>query len=1077
MSGYYLRFPGIYKEKVFFLADNTLWQGRIGEENLVPLHSAVAGISTPKISPDGKYLAFASAEEGPIEIYCLELITGNCKRLTFHPEGKKVAGWSKDSNQILFHSSMENEGRVGSLFSIAKEGGLAENQNIGPMNHIHFAENSSAYVCGRGNIDPSIWKGYRGGLTGKIHFNKGNGSFQLLTKGALPQCQPYIHGKRIYFISDTDGNGNIYSFNFQGKNLKQHTFFKDFYVGYPHLSGNKLIFQKAGELFLLDLKNDSVKKLSFQIPGYGPQKTFYFAPVEEYIHYLDLAPNGKNMCMNARGKLFHLPNWEGTPKELGIKAGVRYRLSQFVDDNSIICTTDKGGEERIEFYDLKKNRTSILTEKAIPGRVAHMVTSHDGKQLLYAYHNRLMLMNIKSKKTKMLDKSEYGPIQGFSFSPDDRYICYVRAEKENYCVYIYDIKAKKAYNVAGSEWDDFAPRFDTYGRFLYFLSRRYLDPYRDHTDHDYGYPNTLKPFLIVLDKDLPSPFTSKGKSFIKAAFQKNESDKKKKKKKKLKLKIDFKDIEGRIFEFPLPAKPYKSLFQRGNRVFFLSAPLIGLRGYPDIFDLRTRGDKTLEYFDLLSGEWHVFSRNLMGADDSTKSDFILLKKFKGIRVINCVQNPEEKALDKSSNTLLGGKVHFSESSGWVNLERVNLNVDLLAEWRQIFVEAWRLARDFFWRADMDGIDWNGVKKKYLPILPRIANRHDLQDLLWQLYGEMRTSHAYVMGGDFKMDENFSIGLLGCDYSWHAKKGGYEIRQIYRGDSFIKEHYSPLTEPGINVETGDILHAIDGEKLTQKVTPNQLLVKKSGIEVTLTIQRQKSRKKEEVEVKTLEMEKPLRYRDWVVKNRNYVKRKTSKKVGYIHLPNMHLAGINEFTRSFHPQAGKKALIIDVRNNGGGHVSQIIIAKLKKHLVGMTVSRWFGSHTDPYHSFTGPLVAICNEYTGSDGDIFCVSFQDLKMGPIIGTRTWGGVIGIMPRMKAVDNTVFTQPEFASWFPKKGFRVENHGADPDIVLDNTPEDITRGDDHQLDKAIELATELMKSWNYSAKVPALDPPIHLKK
>jgi tricorn protease len=394
-------------------------------------------------------------------------------------------------------------------------------------------------------------------------------------------------------------------------------------------------------------------------------------------------------------------------------------------------------------------------------------------------------------------------------------------------------------------------------------------------------------------------------------------------------------------------------------------------------------------------------------------------------------------------------------SGWIDLGRVKVSIEPASEWRQMFQEAWRLQREQFWTEDLSGIDWDAVHRLYVPLVERVTTRSEFSDLLWELQGELGTSHAYEMGGEYRRGPDYRQGYMGVDWDFDPDSNGYKIAHIARGDVWDPDNTSPLTAPGVNLQPGDVVVAINGQPLGPSATPAQRLVNQAGNEVVLTVRSGDSART--VTVKALADERPARYRDWVEGNRQKVHEATDGRVGYIHVPDMGPDGYAEFHRSYLVEYDRDALIVDVRANGGGHVSGLLLEKLARRRVGYDFPRWAAPRPYPDESPAGPMVALTNELAGSDGDIFSHTFKMLKLGPLVGKRTWGGVIGIWPRHRLVDGTVTTQPEFSFFFDDVGWRVENYGTDPDIEVDNAPQDYARGMDPQLDRAIAVSLDLL--------------------
>ena len=477
------------------------------------------------------------------------------------------------------------------------------------------------------------------------------------------------------------------------------------------------------------------------------------------------------------------------------------------------------------------------------------------------------------------------------------------------------------------------------------------------------------------------------------------------------------------------------------------------------------GGRTLSMIDLAMGKRHTFGDRVHGVRVTADGKHALLNTGSRLRVIKGTAAPKE----------LSGESEPSRTTGWIDLGRIRAEVRPDAEWRQMFREAWRLQRDQFWTEDMAGIDWAWVHDAYLPLVDRVSTRSEFSDLMWEMQGELGTSHCYEMGGDYAPGRFYGVGHLGADLAYDRRAKAWRIGRLPQGDSWQVASTSPLTAPGLGIKEGDSIVAVDGQKVGPKVSPSSLLVGQGGRNVTLTLRRGTGRTRDVV-VKALRHEGALRYRDWVERNRAWVHAKSKGRMGYVHVPDMGVRGFSEFHRYYKGEVRRDGLIVDVRYNGGGHVSQLLLEKLLRRRVGYDLTRYNGLLSYPQDAPTGCLVAITNEFAGSDGDIFSHAWKIYGLGPLIGRRTWGGVVGIWPRHALVDGTTTTQPEFAYWFQDVGYAVENYGTDPDIPVDILPQDHKAGRDPQLERAYKEMQALFKERKPGVprlgKQPSLKPP-----
>ncbi|MGE3912330.1 MAG: PDZ domain-containing protein, partial [Chloroflexota bacterium] len=554
-----------------------------------------------------------------------------------------------------------------------------------------------------------------------------------------------------------------------------------------------------------------------------------------------------------------------------------------------------------------------------------------------------------------------------------------------------------------------------------------------------NFPMGSRPFAIALRKDVPSPFVPGPKAPESEAAQAQEkAEAERQPAVRTPIEIDLDGIERRAIAFPVPEGKYERIQGIKGKALFSSKPIEGTRtpswydtsapakGVVDVYDFETQ--KTERLLDGVTDFW-------LGRDEKT----LLYRAGERLRVLKAGEKPDEDAGEEPSR-----------ASGWLDLERVRVSVRPGAEWRQMFREAWRLQREHFWVEDMAGLDWNAIYQRYLPLVDRVTTRSELSDLLWEVQGELGTSHAYEMGGEYRPGPAYAQGHLGVDWA-QDRDGRFVIQRIVQGDTWDPGATSPLNRPGLDAQAGDVVLAINGQPVNGAVTPGEWLVHQAGQEVVLTIQRGSDEPRTLV-VKALPSEQAARYRDWVEGNRRAVHEATGGRVGYVHIPDMGPEGFAEFHRGYLVEVDREGLLIDVRYNGGGHVSQLLLEKLARKRLGYDFPRWGAPESYPNHAPRGPLVALTNELAGSDGDIFSHTFKLLKLGPLVGKRTWGGVIGIYPRHTLADGTLTTQPEYSFFFDDVGWNVENYGTDPDIEVDNAPQDYVRGVDVQLNRAIEV-------------------------
>ncbi|MES2962760.1 MAG: S41 family peptidase, partial [Bdellovibrionota bacterium] len=610
---------------------------------------------------------------------------------------------------------------------------------------------------------------------------------------------------------------------------------------------------------------------------------------------------------------------------------------------------------------------------------------------------------------------------------------------------------------------DTRPFFDPSGEYLYFLSYREFDPVYDNMHFDLSFPRGVKPYLVTLKKDVLPPWHPEypgranggakddGKSGEKSGTKSGEKSSEKKDGKSgkkdapVKIEIDFDGIQNRIAAFPLPDGRYLQIAATKEKLFFTRQPIRGTLNADNWTSTEPTSDISLETFDLETEKTETLVNNIASFRLSKDGKFLMYRNGNSLRVLKAGEKPPSTSDDY-------------KRGGWIDLNRVQIPVTPRTEWKQMYREAWRLQRDQFWTEDMSKIDWARVYSHYLPLIDRIGTRSEISDVIWEMQGELGTSHAYEIGGDYRWDPHYGVGLLGMDCTWDSKANAYRLTKVLLGDPWDESCSSPLSRAGVGLKAGDFLVAIDGVRLTRETQPCKVLLHKAGRDVAVTFRRSDAKTESTRSVRTLRSEQKLRYREWVEGNRRWVHEKSGGKIGYVHVPNMGPFGYSEFHRGFLPEIDRDGLIIDVRFNGGGHVSQLLLEKLARRRIGYTKSRWTGVYPFPNEAPSGPMVALTNEHAGSDGDIFSHSFKMMKLGPLLGKRTWGGVIGISPSHSLVDGGITTQPEYSFWFSDVGWKVENYGTDPDIEVEFPPDAYAKGRDPQLEAALKACQHEME-------------------
>jgi tricorn protease len=1039
----YFRYPTIAGETIAFVSEDDVWSVPLAGGVASRLTAGLSEVSRPVLSPDGSVLAFTSREELHPEIWCMNGGGGPARRLTWLGAAQAVPRCFLPDGRILFVSDAAQAfASEFHAFAVSPDGGAPERLPYGPVREISFGSDGGV-VLGRNTADPARWKRYKGGTAGRLWVDaKGSGQFKPLLEVTGNLASPMWIGRRVYFISDHEGVGNIYSTRPDGRDLQRHTDHDRYYARFAVTDGVRVVYQHAAEVWTFDPATDESHVVDIDFRSPRTQRNRKFVAADRFLNGFSLHPKGQALALETRGKLFTMPLWEEAVRSHGQPDGVRYRLSRFTGDGEAVVTvSDEDGDDVIEVHP-DDGAVRRLTGLKL-GRITALSVSPTGPEAAVVNHRReLFVVDLETKKARRLDATDKGYLDGAVWSPDGRWLAYACAvTRTTVSIKLAEVASGAVHMVTEPKYRDFSPAFDPSGDHLFFLSYRHFDPVYDGVFFDLGFPRAVKPYAITLRAELPSPFLPKPKGFSPPAPAAEDANGE-----RPALRIDLDGIDRRIVPFPVPEDRYTQIAAIAGKALFVSRPIEGALG-KDWTSTHPEPTGSLEVYDFgelkhdtLTGgvSWFVLSQ-----DGST----LVYAAGTKLRALKAGEKPAE------------GTEHEppGRKGGWLDLERVRVSVDPGAEWRQMYNEAWRLQRDHFWVEDMSGVDWDEIRRRYLTLVDKVASRAEFSDLMWEMQGELGTSHAYELGGDHRKPPAYALGFLGADLS-QDRRGRWHFERVVKGEPGDPDQDSPLNGPGVNVVDGDSLLAVAGRAVGPDVHPASLLVNQSGRPVELTVADKSGRKRRTIVVQTLTDERPIRYRAWVDANRRHVHEATGGRVGYVHIPDMGAHGYAEFHRTYLSEVDHDALIVDVRFNGGGHVSSLLLEKLARRRVGYAVARWGPPEPYPEESPAGPLVAITNEQAGSDGDIFTHCFKLFGLGPVVGTRTWGGVIGINPTHPLVDGSLTTQPEYSFWFQDVGWGVENYGSDPDYAVDIKPQDHVAGRDPQMEKALDLITKALK-------------------
>jgi tricorn protease len=1132
----YLRLPSISGDVIVFVTEDDLWSVPAAGGQARRLTADLLGIGRPVLSPDGRLVAFTSELQGQPDVYVVPATGGSARRLTWLGAAgsrltrldspTKVLAWAPDGRVVFatdagqpfsgltmayaisaepispgaISAGVVSAGVVSAEVVSAEASQVAEPLPYGPVRDASFGPGGGV-VIGRHTADPALWKRYRGGRAGAIWIDvAGNGAFEPLLRpdqigGNL--ASPMWVGDRIYFLSDHEGIGNLYSCSLSGTDITRHTDHAEHYARLAASDGQTIVYQVAGRLWAYDPATDRTREVPVEVGSPRAQRQPRFVPADHYLGHFQLDRAGKRLVLDSRGKLFSLAPFEGPVLQHGLSQGARYRLASFLGDGSegdgvaVVTISDASGKEAIEIHrplgpsdvsttNLSTNGRGGPARQVLDvpglGRAVEMVPSPDGTNLAVTNHqHQLLLVSVESGESRVLDESAFGRPAGPTWSPDGKWVAYsFPGRGKTAQIKLVGISGGTPVAVTEALFRDMCPSFDPTGKYLYFLSWRTFDPVYDSLFFDLGFPRGARPYLVTLQADLPSPWlvrpepagehheggerangaSGTGAGAVPPGPSGSEE-------RPAPFRVDDEGIQGRVLQVPVPEARYEALIALKDKVLLLSRPIEGALGrYWAATGAAANG--TLEWYDLVEDRRETLATEV--AELAISGDRDRLAYTTGsegghrLRVVASSEKP-----DKEHENDPPGR-----ASGFVDLGRIRVLVDPGAEWAQMLQEAWRLQPDQFWTADLSGVDWQRVLDRYLPLVDRVATRTELSDLIWELQGELGTSHAYEFGGEYRDPPDWGQAHLGADFG-RDSSGRWAVTRIVPGSSWLPGEASPLLTPGADIGVGTVVLAVNGQLVDPAAGLGPPLANQAGQPVQLTVinpappgssslgSGDAEPRLRTIVVPTLADDRPLRYREWVAANRARVHEATGGRAGYLHVPDMMAFGWSEFHRSYQVEVERDALVVDARFNGGGHTSGLVLEKLARRRIAWELPRRGAPIPYPDEAPRGPLVLVTNESAGSDGDIFTHGFKLLGLGPVVGTRTWGGVIGIDVTLALVDGSVTTQPEYAFWFEDVGWKVENHGAEPDEEVVVTPQDYAAGQDPQLQRAIELVLEAL--------------------
>ncbi len=1056
-----LRFPDVCRDKVAFsyAGDIYVVSRNGGQATKLTSHQGLELF--PRFSSDGRQIAFTGQYDGDMSVYVMPVEGGEPVRLTYHPGIQQtserfgpenvVMGWHPDGRKILFRSRKEaNDWWDGRVYLVDVKGGIPEPLPLRTAGFTSFSPDGKKVAYCPIYRDFRTWKRYRGGMAQDVWiFDLTSLEAEKVTDWEGTDNIPMWYHNKIYFNSDRTGTLNLFSYDLSTKRTRQVTDFTEYDVRWPSLGPDGIAFENGGYIYILDLPSETLQRIEVQLATDRHTVRAEYVKVSDKIQEFDISPEGKRVAFSARGEIFTVPAKEGNTRDLTNSSGSKEMYPRWSPDGKWIAyVSDRTGEEELYLTSQDGKEEIRLTTDGHCHRY-EPAWSPDSRKLVFSDKDlNLYYVDVENKKLFRIDRSTRNEIRQYSWSPDSKYLAYSkRGENRISAIYVYSLEDKYVHQVTLGFTNDYYPLFDPEGKYLYFLSERNFNPILSQYEFEFVNRGITNLYLIILSKDEKSPFAPKSdevqlkdKKEKELEGSKGDADKEKK---PVEVKIDFDGIYEREVAFDLPAGDLGDISAISGTVFYTLSPIRGLRG--SLGENQT----DLHKYDLKEKKDYEFASGIDGYVISAQGKKMVLKK------------KDDYFLLETS----GEKAEFKENK--LDLSKMEMLLDREAEYKQMFQEVWRMQRDFFYDENMHGVDWHKMKERYEVLLPYVSSRFDLTYLLGEMVGELCCSHTYVGGGDRPHIPSSGIGLLGVDFEVDEKSNLIRISRILQGENWDEALRSPLLDPGISVKAGDYLLAINGKEVTAKVNPYSLTENTVGNTIELTINSEPTMKgARKVTVKPIPSEEMLRYYNWVEERLHYVDSLSGGRIGYLHLPDMGSFGLVRFAKMFYHQIRKEGLIIDVRYNGGGYVSGLILERLRRIVAAMGASRTFSETPMPSAGIHAHMITLLNEFSCSDGDYFPYFFSQYKLGPLLGKRSWGGVIGIRGYRPLVDGGYFTVPEFSIYNLEGKWVMENIGVEPDIVVENTPKRLALGYDDQLDSAIKYLRQKIE------KEPMILPP-----
>lgn len=1076
-----LRFPDIRGDRVVFTYAGDLWTAPSSGGSATRLTSHPGVEVFGKFSPDGKWVAFTGQYDGDEQVYVVPTSGGDPRQLTFYPArgplaprwgwDNQVFGWTKDSKNIIFRSLRDSWSLpIARLYKVSVDGGPATALPMPTAGSGDLSPNGDEIVYSPQSRDFRSEKRYGGGQANQLFiFNLASNSAKRITEGPRPTRDAMWIGDTIYFNSDRDGHFNLYAYNVAGGRTSQVTTSRSWDVRWPSSDNEgQIVYELNGELVVMDARTKKSTPISINVPDEGNWSRPSRVSAANLIESVGLSPKGERALFAARGDIFTAPIEKGPTRNLTDSSGAHDKWPSWSPDGSQIAfISDKTGEE--EIYLIAQDGSKPAEQITTGGSAMRYQPewAPDGKRIAFSDKDgKLYVLTLADRKIVQVTDSPRGQIRDYAWSPRSNFLAFTMSNDNQFAsVFVWSANDSQLRRVTDDYFNSYNPAWDPSGNYLYFLSDREFAPQISNIEFNYATNRPTYIYAMALRKDVKHPFPPESDEVTVAKTADDAAKPPAEKpaegaapaptpaeakpeaapKPPATMSIDFDGITNRVARVPLGADNYFGLSVKTGHLLYV----IGGAGY-----YGRQGDRNaaLKIYSIKDRKETNLVDDIRGYTLSDDGSKVLVAQGPGYSLYDATPQGERSKKAVATNGLYVDRVPTEE-------------------WNQIFNEVWRRYRDWFYVSNMHGYDWVALREQYRPLLKYVAHRSDLNYVISEMIAELVVQHAYIDGGDFQIPPRPRSGLPGARFELDQQAGRYRISKIFGGDNSEDIYRSPLTEVGVNANVGDYVLAIDGEELKASDDPYRLLRNKADNPVQLTINKTPTMQgARTISYRPITDEQNLIYMDWVTHNRDMVSKATNGRVAYLHVPDMGANGIREFIKWYYPQLKKEALIVDVRANGGGNVSRMLIERLRRKVLSLSYSRTNDdASTYPDGVFIGPMVALLDENSASDGDIFPAMFKEAGLGPLIGKRSWGGVVGITNRGQLIDGGVVNVPEFGFTNKAGEWIIEGYGVDPDIEVDNDPQSLIAGKDPQLERAI---AEVMAKLKTPVKLPPKPAP-----